>query len=88
MDGVAVDVERGDAGGRDDHDVAVGVGHEPPDQRGLAGARLAGQKQVAASDEEVQRVTELVGEDDPGHGRTVARAARKPDCCTGDVRFR
>ena len=87
VDGVAVDVERGDAGRRDDDHIAVGVGHEVADQRRLAGARLAGQEDMPAAGQQLQRVAELVGEDEPvGNPRhalrryswTIDRRAREP----------
>ena len=48
VDRVALHVERGDPGRCHDHNIAPGVGHELPDQRGLTGARLTREEHVFA----------------------------------------
>ena len=71
---------------RDHDDVAFGVGHEPPDQRRLAGARLAGEEDVSAAAEQLQRLAELVGEDDAvGHPRHGAQVTAAADTCCAEL---
>src|SRR5690606_33654896 len=61
-----------------------GLGHEQPDQRRLAGAGLTGEEQVAAAGEQIECVAEFVGDNDPGHGRTLA-PVRSTDPVGGPV---
>ena len=65
MNRVAVDVERGDTRWRHNDYVTIGSAMKLADQRRLARARFAGQEDMPAAGQQIERMAKLVGEDKP-----------------------